>query len=229
MPGLFRAGKPSIRSNLLAVLCAFDSVAEALKIVGRSVGELEEFREQVLDAVELNAEPAGLEVDVRGQGGDLVAGLGAQGDFHGGGLEVFANAFELGHQPPTPALLIAERFAGSQGFELLDELLAVEEESFAGLVAAEAVQQLDGLPAFEAEEIFDHGAVEDGDFEQAEFLDNAGKVKQPMGLWGQGGFPYLLHVTTQLCGMEFSWGLKYPMIIPLIEGARPFCSPHARG
>ena len=67
-----RAGKPSIRSNLLAVLCAFDSVAEALKIVGRSVGELEEFREQVLDAVELNAEPAGLEVDVRGQGGDLV-------------------------------------------------------------------------------------------------------------------------------------------------------------
>ena len=109
------------------------------------MGELEEFREQVLDAVELNAEPAGLEVDVRGQGGDLVAGLGAQGDFHGGGLEVFANAFELGHQPPTPALLIAERLAVSQDFELLDELLAVEEESFAGLVAAEAVQQLDGL------------------------------------------------------------------------------------
>ena len=70
---------------------------------------------------------------------------GAQGDFHGGGLEVFANAFELGHQPPTPALLIAERLAVSQGFELLDQLLAVDEESSAGLVAAEAVQQLDGL------------------------------------------------------------------------------------
>ena len=191
MPGLLRAGKPSIRSNLLAVLCAFDSVAEALKIVGRTVGELEEFREQVLDAVELDAELAGLEVDVRGQGGDLVAGLGAQGDFHGGGLEVFANAFELGHQPPTPALLIAERLAVSQGFELLDQLLAVEEESSAGLVAAEAVQQLDGLSAFEAEEFFDHGTVEDGDFEQAEFLDNAGKVKQPMGLWGQRGLSLL--------------------------------------
>ena len=98
------------------------------------MGELEEFREQVLDAVELDAELAGLEVDVRGQGGDLVAGLGAQGDFHGGGLEVFANAFELGHQPPTPALLIAERLAVSNGFELLDQLLAVEEESSAGLV-----------------------------------------------------------------------------------------------
>ena len=109
---------------------------------------LEEFREQVLDAVELDAEPAGLEVDVRGQGGDLVAGLGAQGDFHGGGLEVFANAFELGHQPPT--LLIAERLAVSNGFELLDQLLAVDEESSAGLIAAEAVQQLAGLPAFEA-------------------------------------------------------------------------------
>ena len=136
----------SRRSNLLAVLCAFDSVAEALKIVGRTVGELEEFRQQVLDAVELDPELAGLEVDVRGQGGDLVAGLGAQGDFHGGGLEVFANAFELGHQPPTPALLIAERLAVSHGFELLDQLLAVDEESSAGLVAAEAVQQLDGLP-----------------------------------------------------------------------------------
>ena len=116
LPGPSRAGKPSIRSNLLAVLCAFDSVAEALKILCRTVGELEEFREQVLDAVELDAELAGLEVDVRGQGGDLVAGLGAQGDFHGGGLEVFANAFELGHQPPT--LLIAERLAVSNGFEL---------------------------------------------------------------------------------------------------------------
>ena len=170
------------------------------------MGELEEFREQVLDAVELDAEPAGLEVDVRGQGGDLVAGLGAQGDFHGGGLEVFANAFELGHQPPTPALLIAERLAVSNGFELVEKLLAVEEESSAGLVAAEAVQQLDGLSAFEAEEFFDHGTVEDGDRGSAEFLDDAGKMKQPKGLRRQGGFPYLLHVTTQLCGMEFSWG-----------------------
>ena len=155
------------------------------------MGELEEFRAQVLDAVELDAEPAGLEVDVRGQGGDLVAGLGAQGDFHGGGLEVFANAFELGHQPPTPALLIAERLAVSHGFELLDQLLAVDEESSAGLVAAEAVQQLDGLAAFEAEEFFDHCAVEDGEREQAEFLDDAGNMKQPMGLWGQGGLSLL--------------------------------------
>ena len=151
------------------------------------MGELEEFREQVLDAVELDAEPAGLEVDVRGQGGDLVAGLGAQGDFHRGGLEVFANGFELGHQPPTPALLIAERLAVSNGFELLEKLLAVDEESFAGLVAAEAVEQLDGLAAFEDEEFFDHGTVEDGDREPAEFLDDAGKVKQLKGLRRQGG------------------------------------------
>ena len=46
----------------------------------------------------------------------------------------------------APALLIAERLAISNGFELLDQFLAVDEESSAGLVAAEAVQQLDGLP-----------------------------------------------------------------------------------
>ena len=103
-----------------------------------------------------------------------------------------------------PALLIAERLAVSNGFELLDQLLAVDEENSAGLVAAEAVQQLDGLPAFEAEEFFDHGTVEDGDREPAEFLDDAGKVKQPKGLRRQGGFPYFLHVTAQLCGLRFS-------------------------
>ena len=78
-----------------------------------------------------------MEVDVRGQGGDLVAGLGAQGNFHRGGPEVFANAFELGHQAPTPALLIAECLAVSQGFELIEELLVADEESFTGLVAAD--------------------------------------------------------------------------------------------
>ena len=85
-----------------------------------------------------------------------------------------------------PALLIAERLAVSNGFELVEKLLAVEEESSAGLVAAEAVQQLDGLSAFEPEEFFDHGTVEDGDREPAEFLDDAGKVKQPKGLRRQG-------------------------------------------
>ena len=105
---------------------------------------------------------------------------------------------------------------------MLDQLLAVEEESSAGLVAAEAVEQLDGLSAFEAEEFFDHGAVEDRDREPAEFLDDAWKVKQPKGLRRQGGFPYLLYVTTQLCGMRFSWGLKYPMIISIIKGEMRF-------
>ena len=94
LPGPPRAGKPSIRSNLLAILCAFDSRPEALKVVGRTVGELEEF--------------------------------------------------------------------------------------------------------------FDHGTGEDGDLEPAEFLDDAGKVKQPKRLRRQGGFLYLLYVTTQLCGMRFS-------------------------
>ena len=48
------------------------------------------------------------------------------------------------------------------------------------------------------------GIRNDRDLESAEFLDDAGKVKQPKWLRRQGGFPYLLYVTTQLCGMEFS-------------------------
>ena len=47
------------------------------------------------------------------------------------------------------------------------------------------------MPAFEAEEFFDHGTVEDADLESAEFLDDAGKVKQPNGLRRQGGLSLL--------------------------------------
>ena len=72
---------------------------------------------------------------------------------------------------------------------MLDQLLAVDEESSADLVAAEAVQQLDGLPVFEAEEFFDRCTVEDR--ELAELLDNAGKVKQPKGVVGAGGLSLL--------------------------------------
>ena len=42
-----------------------------------------------------------------------------------------------------------------------------------------------------------------------------------------GSFPYLLYVITQLCGMRFFRGLKYPMITSLIEGETRFraCEP----
>ena len=91
----------------------------------------------------------------------------------------------------SPALLIAERLAVSHGFELVEKLLAVDEESSAGLVAAEAVQQLDGLSAFEGRRVFrSRRGRGRGLREPAEFLDNAGKVKQPKGLGRQGGgFP----------------------------------------
>ena len=45
--------------------------------------------------------------------------------------------------------------------------------------------------AFEAEEFFDHGTVEDGDRESADFLDDAEKVKQSKGLRRQGGLSLL--------------------------------------
>ena len=62
-----------------------------------------------------------------------------------------------------------------------------------------AVQQLDGLPAFEAEELFDGDAVENGDRESAEFLDDARNMKQPMGLWEQGGSFLTPHTLPHSC------------------------------
>ena len=105
---------------------------------------------------------------------------------------------------------------------MLDQLLPVEEESSAGLVAAEAVEQLDGLSAFEAEEFFDHGTVEDRDLEPAEFLDDAGKVKQPKGLRRQGGLSLLATRYHTVVRNGVFRGLEYPMIINLIEGETRF-------
>ena len=89
---------------------------------------------------------------------------------------------ELGNDPIAPPLFIAEWLTGLDGFQLLDQLLAIDQEGFANLIAAEAVQQLDGLPAFDAEEFFDRGAVEDGYFKQANLLEDPGNTKQPLGL-----------------------------------------------
>ena len=64
--------------------------------------------------------------------------------------------------------------AGGDLLELPDEIEAVDEEGFAALVAAEAVGELDGLPAFDSEQGFDRGAVEDGDSEAPELLEDVG-------------------------------------------------------
>ena len=71
-------------------------------------------------------------------------------------------------------------------FQLINQRLAIHQESFASLVAAEAVEQLDSLPAFDAEEFFDRGAVEDGDLEQADLVENPGNLKQPLRLRRHG-------------------------------------------
>jgi hypothetical protein len=52
-----------------------------------------------------------------------------------------------------------EFFPVGQTPQTLDQQAPVDQESPAGLVAAESVQQCDGLPAPQSEQAFDDGAV----------------------------------------------------------------------
>ena len=68
----------------------FDGGPEALKVLGRGLGQLVEFGEQLLGAGKLDPQPAGPQLDALGEALDAVGGLGAQGDLDGGGLAVAA-------------------------------------------------------------------------------------------------------------------------------------------
>ena len=167
-------GSAPAPSTLRGAARSFDGGPKPLKVLGHGLGQLVEFGEQLLGAGKRDRQPSGLEFDPCGEALDAVGGPGAQGDLDGGGLAVSASLVKRRDHPLAAALLVGESLAGGDLVELPDESEAIDEEGFAGLVAAEAVGELDGLPAFNAEEGFEGGAVEDGDLEGAELREDMG-------------------------------------------------------
>ena len=55
------------------------------------------------------------------------------------------------------------------------------------MVGAEAVQELDGAAAADAEEFFEEAAVDNGEGELFEFGSDGGKLQKPLGLAGHKG------------------------------------------
>ena len=154
----------------------FDGGLKPRKVLGHGLGQLVEFGEQLLGAGKLDAQPTGPQLNPCGEALDAVGGPGAQGDLDGGGLAVFAGLVKRGDHPLAAPLLVGESLAGPDLIELLDQIEAIDEEGFARLVAAEAVGELDGLPAFDPEQSLEGGAVEDGDFKGAELCEDVGNL-----------------------------------------------------
>ena len=127
---------------------AFHCFPESLKVIGDGLAELVELGEEILGAGKLHGQLAGLEIDPRGEALEAIGGLGAQGDGDGGGLAVFMGLVDLNHNPLVAHRLKLKLLASGDLLELADEIEAIDEESFPHLVAAEAVQQPDGLPAW---------------------------------------------------------------------------------
>ncbi len=156
----------------------FYRLLEPFKVIGDGLAELVKLGEQVRDGFKLDQQLIALETNSRGQPLHLEGSFLANGNFDCGRLEVLAGFVEFVHNPLAPLLLVAELLTGLNGFQLAQQLLAIDEEGFANLVAAEAVQQLDGLPAFDAEEFFDRGAVEDGNLEPTDLLGAVARIKR---------------------------------------------------
>ncbi len=125
---------------------SLDCDTKPLEVIGDSLAELVELGEQVFDSFKLNRQLTGLEMDSRGQTFYLEGSFLANGNFDRGRFEVLAGFVEFIHNPLAPLLLVRELLTGLDCFQLLNQRLAVHQESFTNLIAAEAVQQLDSLP-----------------------------------------------------------------------------------
>jgi hypothetical protein len=79
-------------------------------------------------------------------------------------------------------LFAVERLAAEHGAEFFDQLFARDQEGAAGLVAAEAVEEPDGVAAAQVQEMFKRSAVEDGGREAGELVEGGGKGAETSGV-----------------------------------------------
>ena len=121
------------------------------------------------------------------------------GNRHSPGPECGFGLFEVFGQPTPPRPFLPELAASLQHFELTEQRSTVDQEGLADLITAEAVKQLDGAAAADAEDLLDGGTIQDRNFERRNGRADGGKLKKPGGLSRQGGESSLFYVTAQLC------------------------------
>ncbi len=118
---------------------------------------------------------------------------------HSPGAESGFCPLKIFGQAVPPRTLLPELAARLQSLQLPEQGSAVDQEGLAGLVAAEAVKQLDGAAAPDAEDLLDDSPVQDRGLERGNGRADGGKSQKPGGLGGQSGEASLLYVTAQLC------------------------------
>ena len=69
--------------------------------------------------------------------------------------------------------------AASDATQCSDQLNAIDEESSAGLIAAELVHELDGAPAADAKDLFKARAIDDRYIQSFELVENPWKLCVP--------------------------------------------------
>jgi hypothetical protein len=119
-------------------------------------GQLEQLPEQILGAVEGDAQLAGPKVDCAGQPSRL-----RRRNRHGASPERCLGVLEVLGEALAPGSFLPEVAALLDRFELAEQGSAVDEKRLAGLVAAKPVHEFDGAAAPHAEDLLERGAVED--------------------------------------------------------------------
>jgi len=170
----------------------FHHLLKQLVIVQDRLRELKQVPQQIFGAEELDAELPGFEVDAAGDAGKpAVADVVSSRNLDLLAAGELAGPLEVLNQSGTPERFALKLVAVPDPLEPVDEGQPLNKERFAGLEAAEGMQQVDGPAAPDAKDLFYEGAVNHRGGKGAEGVQNLGKVKQPLGLGGRGGISFL--------------------------------------
>jgi hypothetical protein len=164
------------------------NTGEGLPVVGHSLGECEESGGEVFGVMEGDAQFAGAERDAGGQVREAPWSR-SRGNPHAAASEQAAGAVDLVGEAGAACGFPLEAVARGGAFQAGQHGLALDREGVAGLEAGEAGHELAGAAFPDAEELLDGAAVEMGDPESAEFLQNFLKPMEPGGLGGHAEPP----------------------------------------
>ncbi len=144
---------------------------EPLIVVLDCHGQLQQLPQQVLGVAEGDPQFTRMKLGTVRQADDC---LGC-GNRHSPGAESGFCPLKIFGQPVPPRTLLPELAARLQSLHLPEQGSAVDQEGLAGLVAAEAVKQLDGAAPPDAEDLLNDSPVQDRGLERGNGRADGGK------------------------------------------------------
>jgi len=92
---------------------------------------------------------------------------------------IAANLLDGLYQSPFPLRLGLELLAAGDGAKFFDKVQPIDQQCVSRLITTEAMEQFDCLAPPQSEQPFHDGAVQNGNIEDFQLVDNFGDMQQP--------------------------------------------------